>query len=164
MNKRVLLFDIIKLFAIYLAVWIVLSGGKLDFFALFFISALSIGTPFVFRLDYKEFNLKGILELAIFFIIYSIKSGFMVAKLAIKPNLHLKPIIYEMTLKTKTPFASSMLANIYSLMPGTVSMGMYDDKLILHIIDIDLFDKEFMEITQYKVLKAFEGELNVSNS
>ena len=51
-----------------------------------------------------------------------------------------------------------MLSNIYSLMPGTVSMGMENNNLLLHILDEKLLDEEFMEYTQDKIIEVFEKD------
>lgn len=155
-NKKVLLFDIIKLSITYTFIWLILSGGVYDLFSIFFILCFSIITPFVFSLNFSSFNIKRFMDLLFYFFLNSLKGGFLVANLAIKKNLKLKPYIYKMSLKTKTPFASSMLANIYSLMPGTVTMGLYDQELTLHIIDISLFNEKALNIIEEKIILAFE--------
>lgn len=95
------------------------------------------------------------LELLVFFLFYAFKGAVSVALLALKPKLQLKPLIFELTLQTKTSFATSLLVNTYSLMPGTLSMGIEGDVLRLHILDEVFMDEAFIKQVQTKVLKVF---------
>jgi multicomponent Na+:H+ antiporter subunit E len=145
----------LKLFILYLFLWIILSGGKIELFPLAFIILMSILTTFVFQLNYHSICLKSTLKLLVFFFYYSFKGGLQVALFALKPKLKLQPFVYEHQLKSHNEFSASMLANIYSLMPGTVSMG-YDKKILsLHILDQSLFDKELIDQFEQFVLDAF---------
>ena len=146
------------LFFIYLSMWLILTGGRVDFFAIFFILLFAILTPSIFKIQRGRISFLGAMELTLFFMKNSIKGGFMVSKLALKPHLNLQPSLYEVNLKTKTSFASCMLANIYSLMPGTATIEVNEEKLVLHVIDKSLFDIDLIDKTQQKVIKAFESE------
>ena len=97
----------------------------------------------------------AMLELFFFFLFYAFKGAVAVAFLALKPKLKLRPLVYKVSLKTKGALATSILVNIYSLMPGTLSMGIEEDTLSLHILDKDFMDKDFIERVQTKVLKVF---------
>jgi multicomponent Na+:H+ antiporter subunit E len=156
MDKKVLLFNTTILSLLYGVIWLILSGGRVDLFALFFILVLGIITPLIFDVKFKKLNFNACFRLFGFFIINSIKSGILVSRLALKPNLKLSPLVYNLPLKTQTPFATSMLANIYSLMPGTLSMGISNNILILHILDTTLFDKPFIDIVQDRIIEVFE--------
>ena len=43
-------------------------------------------------------------------------------------------------------------------MPGTVSMGIENNRLILHILDKKLLDEEFIFYTQNRVKEVFEKD------
>jgi len=145
----------LNLFALYLLLWIILSGGKIEPFPLLFIVLISLLTPYVFQLKYHTISLKSSLKLIGYFFYYSLKGGIQVAFFALKPKLDLNPFVYEHTLKTHNELSTSMLANIYSLMPGTVSMGYHKGILTLHILDKSLFDKTLIENFEHFVLEAF---------
>ncbi|MBE0514525.1 Na+/H+ antiporter subunit E [Sulfurimonas sp.] len=98
----------------------------------------------------------AIVELFFFFLFYAFKGAMAVALLALKPKLKLRPCLYRVPLKTKSTFTTALLANIYSLMPGTLSMGIDEDTLTLHILDKDFMDKDFIDRVQTKVLKVFQ--------
>ncbi len=145
----------LKLFGLYLFLWVILSGGKIEFFPLVFIVLMSFLTPFIFQLNYHFISLKASARLLGFFFYYSFKGGIQVALFALKPKLDLQPFVYEHSLKSHNEFSASMLANIYSLMPGTVSIGYDKEILALHILDKTLFDKALIERFEYFVLEAF---------
>jgi multicomponent Na+:H+ antiporter subunit E len=140
--------------------WVILSGGKIEIFPIFFIAFMSILTPFIFKLNYHFISPKASLKLLMFFFYYSFKGGIQVALFALKPKLNLQPFIYEHHLKSSNEFTTSMLANIYSLMPGTVSMGYDNGVLSLHILDKSLFDKALIESFENFVFEAFENGKN----
>lgn len=156
MNKKEYIFTALKLFIVYLVLWAALSSFKFSFFVIFFLLIFSFITPLIFSLNLEKLAFLNAIKLIGFFIFYSIKSGFLVAYYALSLRLDLKPIVYELSLKTKTPFSTSMLINIYSLMPGSVSMGIENDKLLLHILDEKLLDEEFIHYTQDRIIDVFE--------
>lgn len=145
----------LKLFGFYLLLWIILSGGKIEIFPILFIVLISFLTPYVFKLNYHFISLKASIKLLAFFFYYSFKGGIQVSFFALKPKLRLEPFIYKHKLKSHNEFSASMLANIYSLMPGTVSMGYDKHILSLHILDKSLFDKELISKFEHFALEAF---------
>ncbi|RXJ85874.1 Na+/H+ antiporter subunit E [Arcobacter cloacae] len=158
MSKKEYIFTALKLFVVYSLLWAVLSSFKFSFFVISFLFIFSFITPLIFTLHLEKFAfIKGI-KLIGFFIYYSVKSGLLVAIYALAKKIKLEPIIYRLPLRTTTPFSTSMLSNIYSLMPGTVSMGMENNNLLLHILDEKLLDEEFMEYTQDKIIEVFEKD------
>lgn len=102
-----------------------------------------------------KINLVALGELFFFFFFYAFKGAVAVALLALRPKLKLKPLLYKLPLQTKTPFTTSLLVNIYSLMPGTLSMGIEEGVLHLHILDKEFMDQEFIDRVQTKVLRVF---------
>lgn len=156
MKYRYLL-DVFKLIMLYGLIWLILSNGAFNILIAVLLVIFAFVTPFLFKLPQQHFNMIQIIQLFGFFIYYSIKSGVIVAWYALRPNLSITPLIYTMKLNTSTPFAASMLANIYSLMPGTLSMGIENDHIVLHILDDKLLDESFMDVIQEKVIESFEA-------
>eukprot|EP01022_Parablepharisma_sp_SALTPOND_P004624 TRINITY_DN12064_c0_g2_i1.p12 TRINITY_DN12064_c0_g2~~TRINITY_DN12064_c0_g2_i1.p12 ORF type:complete len:116 (-),score=8.41 TRINITY_DN12064_c0_g2_i1:4821-5168(-) len=104
----------------------------------------------------RGFFLLSIVKLFLFFIYNSTKGGVQVALFALKPKLCLSPFVYEHKLKTKSNFATSMLVDIYSLMPGTLSIGVEEGILYLHILDKKLFDAQFIDRVEEYVIDVFD--------
>jgi len=148
----------LKLFGLYYALWIIISGGVIELFPTFFILFLSLITPSIFTLSYKRISPLAVLRLAFWFLIYSIKGGLQVALMALSPKMTLEPFIYTHHLKIDNAFSISLLANIYSLMPGTLSIKEEDGKILLHILDKSLFEIALVERFEDYVFTAFEKE------
>lgn len=148
----------LKLFGLYLLLWVVLSGGNIAPFPLLFILLMSFLTPYVFTLEYQNISVTAALRLCFWFFLYSIKGGVQVALFALQPKLQLQPFVYHHSLKSRNAFSVSMLANIYSLMPGTVSMGHDKGILSLHILDETLFDSALIERFERYAIEAFDKE------
>jgi len=146
-----------KLFVVYTFLWVVLSSAKFDFFALGIIIFLSALTPKLFTLQTGKFNPYSMITLFIFFVFHSFKGALQVSKLALLPKHCLTPFIYELPLRTRFVFTGVMLANVYSLMPGTVAIDIKNDTITLHILDETLFDKPFLLDVQTRLIRAFEA-------
>lgn len=146
----------LKLFGLYLLLWVVLSGGRIELFPLIFILLMSFLTPYVFTLEYKNISIKATLKLCFWFFLYSLKGGVQVSLFALRPKLQLQPFVYHHSLKSHNAFSVSMLANLYSLMPGTVSMGYDKGVLFLHILDKTLFDSALIERFEQYAIEAFD--------
>ena len=157
MSKKEFFTHFFKLLIIYSLLWAILSGAKIDLFALIFILLLAITTPFMFTLQRAKFHYMRIFTFFFFFLKYSFIGGLGVARLAVKKNLVLTPTLYKLPLKTTNDFTSVMLANIYSLMPGTLTMDIVDGTLTLHVLDDSLFDKLLIDEIQNRVIQALEG-------
>ncbi|MGM0519560.1 MAG: Na+/H+ antiporter subunit E [Campylobacterota bacterium] len=158
MKKKEYIFTGLKLFILYIIFWAILSSFNFSIFVIVFLLIFSFVTPLIFTLHLENLSFFKGVRLIGFFIFYSIKSGLIVASYALKRELNLKPILYELNLKTNTSFSTSMLINIYSLMPGTVSMGLENSKLLLHILDEKLLDENFILSTQDRVVEVFEKD------
>lgn len=148
----------LKLFILYLFLWIILSGARVEPFPLVFILILSLITPYIFTLSYRRVSILGVLRLSFWFLLYSIKGGMQVALFALKPKLNLSPFIHTHRLKNHTSFTLSLLANIYSLMPGTLTIEEREGVLKLHILDERLFEPLLIDRFEEYVLAAFMRE------
>ena len=148
----------LKLFGLYLLLWVVLSGGKIALFPLLFMLLMSFLTPRIFTLEYRHISVKAALKLCLWFLLYSLKGGVQVALFALRPKLRLEPFVYRHSVKADNPFSITMLANLYSLMPGTVSMGYDQGILSLHILDKTLFDRALIQRLEAYAIEAFEKE------
>ncbi|HEY9189869.1 MAG TPA: Na+/H+ antiporter subunit E [Sulfurovum sp.] len=147
----------LKLFGLYLLLWVVISGGRIALFPLLFILLMSFLTPYVFTLEYRHISVKAALKLCFWFLLYSLKGGVQVALFALRPKLRLEPFVYRHSVKSDNAFSVAMLANLYSLMPGTVSMGYNQGVLSLHILDRSLFDPALIQRLEAYAIEAFEG-------
>ncbi|MGM0624173.1 MAG: Na+/H+ antiporter subunit E, partial [Campylobacterota bacterium] len=96
--KRSYFFHVLRLFFIYLLLWLILSGGVFDLFAFIAVAALSLATPFIFSLHASFPCFFCLCKLLFFFLYNSTKGALQVSKLALMPKHCLTPFIYELPL------------------------------------------------------------------
>ena len=104
----------------------------------------------------------GILSLALLFIKELNLSGWRVARLVTSPRMDLRPGIFAYPLKLRSDFEITLLANLITLTPGTLSVEVSDDKktLFVHAIDCSDVDKTIDEIHRgfgRRIEKAFSS-------
>lgn len=80
----------------------------------------------------------GLLHFLVFFLWQSVRGGVLVARLALRPRLRLRPEVRRFRLRLPPGAGRVLLADTLSLLPGTVSAGFGEDDLQLHVLDRDL--------------------------
>jgi multicomponent Na+:H+ antiporter subunit E len=98
--------------------------------------------------------------LALVFLYELLISGLRVARLVLSPRMELKPGIFAYRLKVDRNFEISLLANLITLTPGTLSVDVSDDRKILFVHAIDCSDPErtrrdIAEGFERRILEAF---------
>ena len=78
--------------------------------------------------------------LAFTFVYELIKSSVNVAMIVLSPSRELRPAIIAFPLDVKTPMEITLLANMITLTPGTLSVDVSDDGSTLYIHAIDAPD------------------------
>ncbi|MEM8551660.1 MAG: Na+/H+ antiporter subunit E [Pseudomonadota bacterium] len=82
----------------------------------------------------------GSVALAVSFLTELIKSSVNVAIIVLSPGRKLKPAIIAFPLDVKSPAEITLLANLITLTPGTLSMDVSEDQSTLYIHAIDAAD------------------------
>ncbi|WP_316858081.1 Na+/H+ antiporter subunit E [uncultured Cohaesibacter sp.] len=105
-------------------------------------------------------KVRRFVSLVLLFLVELAKSAFKVAMLAISPKLDLKPGIFAYELKTDRDGEITLLANLITLTPGTLSVDVADDKkyLYVHAVTIDDVDEMRADIEngfERKIMEAF---------
>jgi multicomponent Na+:H+ antiporter subunit E len=101
-----------------------------------------------------------IASLAVLFIKELVLSGWRVAKLVLSPRMDLKPGIFAYPLEVDSDFEITLLANVITLTPGTLSVSVSQDRrtLFVHAIDCSDIEKAKSEIRngfERKIKEAF---------
>lgn len=113
----------------------VVFGFVLSFFLLWVVTRGS-GQGRYFRLVPK------VISFFFFFLFELIKANLQVAYEVATPNLNMKPGIIALPLDVKSNFGITMLANLITLTPGTLSMDVSEDRKILFVHSMYIYDKE----------------------
>ncbi len=82
------------------------------------------------------------LRLIGYFILELISGAVGVAVLAVRPNLRLRPAIVAYPLTLTRDSQITLLANLITLTPGTLSVDVADDRTTLYVHILDLADRE----------------------
>lgn len=94
------------------------------------------------RRENKYFNRVPKTIFFIFFFLYElIKANIEVAYDVVTPRHFMKPGIVKIPLDAKTDMEITLLANLISLTPGTLSLDVSDDKKVLYVHGMYVKDK-----------------------
>lgn len=101
-----------------------------------------------------------VLSLTILFFKELALSAFKVAVLVTRPKMDLKPGILAFPLKVDRDFEITLLANLITLTPGTLSVDVSDDRRFLYVHALDCADpagtiRDIADGFEAKILEAF---------
>jgi multicomponent Na+:H+ antiporter subunit E len=78
----------------------------------------------------------ALIALAVSFVRGSVAGGFDVARRALRPDLDLRPGLVTAPLRLPPGNARNAFSALASLMPGTLPVGMDEDSLLVHGLDV----------------------------
>jgi multicomponent Na+:H+ antiporter subunit E len=106
------------------------AGGSILAFSIFFLSLWLLSYPFSKAYFRRIVNL---IRLCLFFSREFIRSNVKLTKEILTPGLTLTPAVVKFPLRLKSDFGIMTLANISNLTPGTLILGISDDKKYLYV-------------------------------
>jgi multicomponent Na+:H+ antiporter subunit E len=88
------------------------------------------------------------IRLALLFVVELFKSAWRVARIAVRRDLALKPAVIAYPLGLTSDAEITLLANLITLTPGTLSVDVSDDRrtLFIHCVDVDDVDAVVADI------------------
>ncbi len=126
-------------------VWIAITGAFTfeNFLFGFALSFLLLWITATDRRDNKYFNRIPKLIAFVFFFLYElIKANIEVAYDVVTPKHYMKPGIVKIPLDAKSDLEITLLANLISLTPGTLSLDVSDDRKVLYVHAMYVKDRE----------------------
>jgi len=131
-----------------------LAGFVLGYFMLW-VSQYVMETSSYFR------KVRQIISLIFVFLWALIQSNLKVAYSVLAPFSKMRPGIVAIPLDIKKDAEITLLANMITLTPGTLSLDVSDDKRVLyvhgmHVYDLEAFRNEIKSGFEQKVWEAFE--------
>ncbi|SFB03491.1 multicomponent Na+:H+ antiporter subunit E [Rhizobium sp. NFR07] len=151
---------ILYLLSLILAfIWVVITGSA-SLLNLIFGFALSTFALWIVR---DEMSARGYLPrlgrilslLALFFKELAL-SAWKVAMVVLRPRMDLKPGIFAFPLTVDRDFEITLLANLITLTPGTMSVDVSDDRKFLYVHAIDCSD---VEAPKRDIANGFEKKI-----
>ncbi|OGB32381.1 MAG: hypothetical protein A3F78_02450 [Burkholderiales bacterium RIFCSPLOWO2_12_FULL_61_40] len=122
---------------LYALLWWILAEGSADSWGLGAV-AVAAATAVSLRLMPPGLHRMGgiaLLRFLTFFLWNSIRGGWQVAMLALRPRLDLEPIVLELSLALPPGAPSILMLGALGLMPGSVGMRLDHRRLRLHVLD-----------------------------
>lgn len=117
----------------------------------------------VFRAEERGYihRLPAAVGLLCYFLIELVKANVHVAWEILGPRLTMTPGVVAVPLDLKTPFAITLLANLITLTPGTLTMEVSEDHSTLYVhgmyvSDPDRFREEIKRGFERRVMEVFE--------
>jgi len=103
---------------------------------------------------------RRVMSLLLLFLYELVLSAVKVAVMVLSPNMNLKPGIFAYPLRVDRDFEITILANLITLTPGTLSVDVSDDRRILYVHAIDASDpdaarRDIAEGFERKIMEAF---------
>lgn len=145
---------------IFVAIWVTITGSAsvANILLGVAISALSLG------LVRHQLGITGvywlrplrILSLVLLFFKELALSAWTVATLVLRRNMNLKPGIFAYPLAVTSDFEITLLANLITLTPGTLSVDVSPDRRTLYVHALDCSD---VEATKRDIAAGFEKKI-----
>lgn len=140
-------------------VWAVITGSA-SIHNLVFGFVLSTVALWIVR---NEMNARGylqrlgrVLSLLLLFFRELALSAWKVALLVTRPKMDLQPGIFAFPLTVDRDFEITLLANLITLTPGTMSVDVSQDRKLLYVHAIDCSD---VEATKREIAEGFERKI-----
>lgn len=93
-----------------------------------------------------------------FFLWNCVRAGAQVSWMALRGRRAIQPAILELTLSLPPGAARVLLINALGLMPGTVGVGVVEDRLRLHVIDERLPVASEVPALEARIARIFGAE------
>lgn len=140
-------------------VWTAVSGSfsflNFAFGFVLAIFALSLIREQVGSVGYFS-RARRVMSLFLLFIYELVLSAWRVATTVLSPRMDIKPGIIAYPLKVDRDFEITILANLITLTPGTLSIDVSDDRRILYVHAMDASDPE---ATKRDIAEGFERKI-----
>ena len=144
-------------------VWVAITGSTsfLNLVFGFFLAAIALG---IVRSSYGGVlylgRVRRILALVLLFLCELAKSAWTVAVAVMSPRMDVKPGIFAFPLTVDRDFEITLLANLITLTPGTLSVDVSDDRKTLYVHALDCSDPEAIKRSiadgfERRILEAF---------
>lgn len=104
-------------------------------------------------------RVRAVFGFAGFFLLQSLHAGFQVASLALVPKSRLQPGTVELSLTLPPGAPRYLLAATLSLLPGTLSVQLADERLVVHALtDVDRAEASVRNI-EARIAPMFGGSV-----
>ena len=135
-------------------IWLSLSRGEVKGGLPFAVPAILIGCWLGMKLrgpEGKDIHLGVLLMHLPFFFYKSTMSGLDVMRRALHPRLPIDPVLVEFRFSLPKGNPRVFLADIITLLPGTISVDLDEEKIIIHALDPQMVRQSELRRLEQKV-------------
>lgn len=140
-------------------IWAILSSGRMESWILggpaVLLAAWVSGKNRAFRT--AGFSFAGGFRFMGFFLRASLISGLDVVRRAFHPRLLLQPDLIDYRLSLATDVARVFMADVVSLLPGTLSAHLVEENLTVHVLDRNTPVREDLRALEERVAAMLEA-------
>ncbi len=111
-----------------------------------------------------SWSLIGLARFVPFFLWHSLRGGVDVARRALHPQLPISPGMFDYRFRLPPGPSQVFMANTVSLLPGTLSAGLDEDLLCVHVLDETSAFAEELKVLEMYVAGVFGLDLAGSRS
>lgn len=154
------------MFLLFFLLWIVFNGKITVEIAV--IGLIVSGLMYAFICKFMDYSVKLDLQLVkssplmiyyLFILIKEIiKANFATIKMITTSKYEIEPVLITVKTNLKTKLAKVILADSITLTPGTITVSMEGDELIVHCLDKD-FSSGIEDSVFVRLLEKIEGRL-----
>ncbi|WP_151900930.1 Na+/H+ antiporter subunit E [Sulfurimonas hydrogeniphila] len=158
------LFVLSKRMFLFFIIWIILADGD--------ISSLWIGVPAVLLSSIISlilvppvfWNFTAFLKFIPFYLIRSLLGGFDVMLRVFHPALPINPGLLKYQLHLPKGVQQDMIVNVLNLLPGTLSVEIENNLLLIHVLDIGKNIKQEVLLIEDYINEIFSKKTNTQGS
>jgi multicomponent Na+:H+ antiporter subunit E len=131
-----------------------LAGGFVLGYIMMFFSRRALGcTNYVTKVP-------QVIRFVLYFVVELVTANFRVALEVLTPDFHMRPAIVAIPLDLQRDIEITLLANLITLTPGTLSLDISSDRRVLYVhtmyvTDIDAFRREIKNGFEKRVKELF---------
>ncbi len=140
-------------------VWWILTDGAIDSWSVGIPVVLIATLTSVMLMPPLSWSLRGMLFFIPYFLWHSIRGGVDVARRALHPQLPIAPRLLDYRFRLPVGLPRVFMADIVSLLPGTLSVELGDEFLRVHVLDETSAIKEELNMLENRLADIFGLEL-----
>ncbi len=135
-----LAFRIITTSIIFVLSWLLWSGMYKPLLLSLGVLSVAITILLAYRMNFfakRAFALRfsvGIVKYWAWLFVEVVKSSLQVTREVLKPTISVKPVVLEIPRESRSDFQTMMLGNSITLTPGTITLDVDDDVLLVHAL------------------------------
>lgn len=120
---------------LFVLMWWILTDGAMDSWLVGAPAVLFATLVSVLLLPPFSWSLTGVVRFVPFFLWHSLRGGVDVARRALHPRLLISPGMYDHRWRLPSGLPRVFMANVVSLLPGTLSAELDEEYLRVHVLD-----------------------------